>query len=473
MKRVQDPIVLEIVKNLLNTTAEEMGLAVVRSAYSVRLKEKGDASSAIFDAEGRVIAQSQGTPLQHLSSMRPSLQSVLQDYPPGQIRDGDVYLMNDPYRGAIHSNDCIVYRPVFYNGVLSFFTAALVHVADIGGMAAGGLPANATEIYHEGLIIPPLKLQDAGEPNDTLVKILMANSRTPDKLMGDLRALQAATTLGARRIISLVEKYGYEDILRIAHETMDYSEQRMRKDIAKIPAGTYEGSYLIDDDGSDSSRRYRVHVTVEGRGSHVYVDLAGTDPPARGPINAAFSQSMSGVMMGVRCFLDPSIPMNEGCWRPLKINLPLGSLVNPKMPAPCNARVITVCAIIESIIQALSKAMPERGVAASCVNHVYTLNGTDPATGRRWIYMENDFGGVGARSIKDGPDATGPHIFGGGWANPVEAGEVEFPVRIDEYGMWRDSGGPGRFHGGPPPKFQWQREGVPPIVSSPEPALIA
>ena len=446
---VTDPVLLEIVKNAMGTAAEEMGLAVVRSGYSTIIKESGDASSAIFDREGRVVAQSQGTPLMHLSSLRPTLRSMIEDFPLDTMQDGDIYVSNDPYRGGIHSNDVVVCKPVFHKDRIVAFTGALIHVADIGGVSAGGLPATATEMFHEGLMLPPMKLFEAGKPNDSLMRIIPANSRTPEKVMGDLRALIAACNVGAARILTLGEKYGHDELHSITDELMAYSETRTRQEIAKIPAGTYEGSFLIDDDGvTDKPEGYTVRVKMRVEGSSFQADFTGTSPQARGPINAATSQVTSGILFAVRSQIDPTIPMNEGCYRPLDIILPPGTLVNPLPPAPFNARMATVMASIEAMLRGLSQAYPERAVAASSNVHVYTMNGIEPS-GRVWIYMDANQGGTGARSTKDGLDVEGALIFGGGGGGTsVEAYEQEYPVLFQRHQLWQDSGGAGKFRGG-------------------------
>ena len=333
-----DPIALEIVKNGLGTAAHEMGLSVVRSAYSTVVKEGGDATSAIFDGQGRLLAQSIGAPLMHLSSLRPSLAELLRDFPADEMQDGDVFASNDPYRGGIHSNDIMLFKPVFFDDRAAFFTAALLHVADIGGMAAGGLPANATEMYHEGLILPPVPRQCAGEPNRSVLDIIAANSRTPEKVLGDLRAMLAGVNVGAKRLGDLVRRYGTRELLALSAELLDYSERRTRQDIGKLPDGRQRGAFVIDDDGIEPDKEHRVEVEVEICGDEIRADFSGTAPQARGPINAAYSQSMSGVLYAVRCFLDPEIPVNEGCYRPLHVNFPPGTLVNPHPPAACNAR---------------------------------------------------------------------------------------------------------------------------------------
>jgi N-methylhydantoinase B len=445
---VHDPVLLEVIKNALGTIAEEIGIVAVRSAYSTAVKESADASAAVCDCAGQVIAQSLGAPLMHLSSLRWSPRELMKDFPPETMKDGDVFLFNDQFRGGIHSNDIMVFKPVFSAGKPCFLTSALIHVADLGGLSAGGLPATATEYFHEGLMLPPVKLYDGGRLNDDLVRIISANSRTPEKVMGDIRSMVGGTNVGARRLLELIDKYGLERLQTLVGELLDYTERLTRAEIAKIPPGTYHGSYVIEDDGVVPDKTYTVRVAVTVKGSDCHFDFTGTDRQARGAINAAFSQALSGVVYALRCFLEPSIPMNEGCFRPLTFTLPPGTMVNPTPPAACNARMATVQAVIDAIFQALSQALPDRALAASGNVHVYTMNGVDRSSGRMWSYMDPVIGSMGARSVKDGLDGMPISLFGGADRPSVEAYEIEYPVRFRRFGLWTDSGGPGRWRGG-------------------------
>jgi N-methylhydantoinase B len=447
-----DTIVMEIVKSALNSISAEMGAAVVRGGYSTSIKEGGDASNAIFDSRGRLVAQSESTPLLHLCSLRPSLHSVIEDFPLKTMHDGDVYLTNDPFRGGIHSNDILLFKPVFHEGKPAFFTGTLIHVADIGGMSAGGLPANATEIYHEGLVLPPMKFHEAGVPNQTLLTVLAANSRIPDKLMGDLRALLGGVNVGANRLATLIAKYGLKRLQTIIDGLIDYAERRTRQEIAQLRPGSYEGEFAIDDDGIElrpGGFVVRVKVTIEG--SDFTADFTGTDRQAKGAINAAISQSMSGVMFALRCLIDPTVPLNDGCYAPVKVILPPGTLVNPNMPAAVNSRIATIGAIIDAILDAMSDAYPDKGVGASSSVHVSTPTGIDAETGRPWVFISSISGGSGARNGKDGIDCSGGPLILAGFGSagvPTESLEMEYPVIVERVEMWRDSGGAGRWRGG-------------------------
>jgi N-methylhydantoinase B len=247
---------------------------------------------------------------------------------------------------------------------------------------------------------------------------------------------------------TLLAKYGPARLEKLVEALLDYSELRMRQELRKLPPGTYHGEYLIDDDGIDADRRFRVQVALAIESEGLRVDFTGTDAQARGPINASYAQATSGVLFAVRAFLDPRIPMNDGCYRPLRLILPEGSLVNPRPPAACNARQVTNMAVAEAMIRALYQAAPDKSLAASSVNHVYTLSGRDTAGGY-WLFLENEFGGMGARSELDGVDGAGSLLMAGSFGSTsVEALETEYPVRFREFRLWPDSGGPGARRGG-------------------------
>lgn len=454
---MRDPILFELVKNAYTTVGEEMGIAVSHSAYSTMTQQRprrsrsaeGDGGGGgIFTGKGHLIT---GPGLLHSAAQRPSLTEIMKDFPPDTMQEGDIFIHNHPYRGGIHSNDVFIFRPIFYKGRLSFFTSATMHVADIGGLTAGGLPATATEMYHEGLVIPPIKFHDAGTPNESLAKIIEANSRTPEMAMGDIRALVAATNVGGTRLMELVGRYGYEELLGITEELLEYAALRTRQEIQRLRPGVYKGSFVIDDDGIEQRPEgHRVAVTVTIEDSTFHADFTGTDRQARGPINCPISEAHCAVAFTLRLFIDPTIPMNEGFWTSFKMTLPVGSLVNPRPPAAVNSRMATVMAMKDAMLKGLSEAYPEKATAFSSNVHVYTMNGLGATSGRVWSFMDAKFGGLGARSTKDGIDGTGDLIYGGGdtGGQSLEPYELNHPVLFQRHQIWEDSGGPGKWRGG-------------------------
>lgn len=448
--QVHRSIETEIVKNWLIAVADEMGVTLIRSAFSTKVKEAADASCAIFDEAGQLVAQSAGASTLHLASLHECVKAILEDYPLAAHREGDAYLMNDPYRGGIHSNDVGVFSPVLSGGRTRFVVAAIVHVADLGGVSAGGLPPEATDVYHEGLLLPPIAFQIEGEVQAGLVRLLELNSRSPTHVLGDIRALVAATQVGALRLRALLARYGPAKVRELVGNVLQYTETLTRLEIEQLPAGQFKGEYQIDDDGVDYDAEHWVRLAIHRSGSDLVVDLTGTSPQARGPINSSYSQSLSGILAGLRYFIDPTIPMNEGCLRPLRANLPLGTLVNPRRPAAVNARIATVSAIVESMLQVLSQQRRERTMAASGTIHVYTLSGSASGrTGGSWLFMDRDWAGVGAVWGQDGVDCSGNLLSNGraGLAQ-METYEAEYPVRFEAHRLLTDSGGPGTWRGG-------------------------
>jgi N-methylhydantoinase B len=437
----------EILRNALMLAAEEAGIVVVRSAYSTFIVEGSDASAAILSATGELVAQSTATTLAHGASLRCSLPALLETYPLHEMRRGDVFAMNDVYRGGIHANDVIIFVPVFAGDIPAYFTGTLIHVSDIGGVAAGGMASSATEIFHEGVQLPPLRLATADGIVPELERLLAANSRTPEDLLGDIRALIAGATVARRRVEDLLAEYGTDGLAQGVADYIAHSERLMRQSISELPDGTYHGSYPIDGDGiEERSPQVRVAVTIDA--DQVRLDFTGTDEQAAGAINAGFSQATSGAVFAIRCFLDPGIAMNEGCLRPIEIVLPRGSLVNPRPPAACGGRFVTVYAAIDAIFAAMAQALPDRAVASSGMITPFTISA---ARYERvpWVHMAYDFGGMGGRGGKDGRNATGPHFgIGRNTVPQVEPVEARCPFVVERVECRADSGGAGQWRGG-------------------------
>jgi len=430
---------------------------VVRAAHSAMIVEGADACAGILDREARLISLSTATNLMHASSLRCSLPALIEDHPLDTMVPGDVFVMNDCFRGGIHANDLVVFRPIFVDRAVEYFSGTLIHVADLGGSAAGGIAPDATDVFAEGLQLPPVRLVAAGEPVRDLQRLLALNSRTPDRVMGDIDALVAGTAVAARRTEALVERYGAAGLRRGIDHYLSGVEQRMRAELAALRPGTYHGEYTVDDDGIDLTRSpcVRVEVTV-GDGvradGSIRLDFSATDDQALGAINAGVSQAMTGALYSVRCFVDPTIPMNEGCYAPLEVLFRPGSLLNPTPPAACGGRVVSVTAACEAVMEALSQARPEQATAASSVIHPFTLSGTSAlsdSSAPPWMLLSYEYGGIGARRSSDGPGGSGAFFLGGRNVVPqVEPLEARFPIRIESQRWVTDSGGAGRTRGG-------------------------
>lgn len=439
----------EVLRHALRIAAEEASIVVVKSAHSAMIVEGADACAGILDAAGRLVSLSTATNLMHASSLRCSLPAVLADHPIERMRDGDVFVMNDCFRGGIHANDLIVFRPVVIAGRVRYFTGTLIHVADLGGSSAGGIVPGATDVFAEGLQLPPVRIYDAGREVEDLHRLIALNSRTPDRVMGDLKALVAGAHVAGRRLEALAGEYGPEALDRGVAGYLEGTERRMREELAGLAPGVYRGEYRIDDDGLDLDRSpvVRVEVTVGGGTAPVRLDFTATDDQARAAINAGVSQALTGAIYAVRCFVDPTIPMNEGCYAPIDVVFRKGSLLDPKWPAACGGRVVSVTAVCEAVVDALSGARPDRATAASAVIHPYTLSAA--TGGNPWLLLSYEYGGIGARAGSDGPSATGSFFLGGRNVVPqVEPLEARLPLVFESQALIPDSGGAGRFRGG-------------------------
>jgi N-methylhydantoinase B len=445
---MQDPFLREIVQNALMGIAEEAGIFGARSAYSPFVNQSSEIAVALFDRDARLIAHS-GSGTMHVAALHSMLPEVLKDNPPETLKDGDAIICNDHFRGGIHPTDVGVFRPIFSKGAPLFYYGAMMIVSDLGGVSTGGLPAKATECFHEGLMIPPVKLYEAGEPNPAVHRMIQANSRTPQRVLGDIRALVAGGGMAETRLLELVEKYGYEEVSVIIEELLNYSERLTRQAIERMPDGVYRGSYVVEEDGIEPDKTYTVVATVTIDGSRCKLDFTGTDPQARGAINSSCSQSISGAVFTLRCFLDVDVPMNEGFYRPIELVLPLGTLVNPKYPAACNIRLATVQAMVESIDQALAPAFPQKAMAASGSPHVYTVSGRYPDTNQMWSMLDLQFAPMGGRADRDGVDALSHPVLGfpGYWGS-IESYEWQYPVLYRRFRFIPDSAGAGRWRGG-------------------------
>jgi N-methylhydantoinase B len=443
-----DPVTLEVVRNAAESVAEEMNATLVRTAYSPNVKERRDCSCALFDADGEMVAQAENIPV-HLGAMPFSVRAALERFPPDSLAPGDAVLLNDPFAGGAHLPDLTLVTPVFAGRAEPVaFVANRAHHADIGGARAGGVSADSTEIYQEGLRIPPVKLFEAGDPNEAVFDLLLANVRTPEERRGDLRAQRAANETGRGRFESLVERRGYDDLTAVLDALQDYSERRMRAALADLPDGQYRFEDVLDDDGR-GTEDLPVVATVTIEGETVTVDFEGTAPQTAGPVNAVRAVTVSATYYAIRCVTDPEIPPNSGCYRPVTIRTPERSIVDPDPPAAVVAgNLETSQRVTDAVLGALGQAAPERAAAAGqgTMNSV-TFGGTDPRTGDPFTFYETQGGGAGASAVTDGMD--GVHVHMSNTLNtPVEVLETAYPLRVRRYELREDTAGAGEHRGG-------------------------
>ncbi|HEY8884567.1 MAG TPA: hydantoinase B/oxoprolinase family protein, partial [Chloroflexota bacterium] len=362
--RAVDPITLEVVRHRLAVIAEEMEEILLRSSYSPIVKEGLDASAALFTRGGETLAQSVAIPI-HLGTLVPAVRRIVEEFPLDQMHPDDVYVMNDPYDGGTHLPDVIMLVPIVVDGRVVALAATMAHHQEMGGKTAGSVPTDATEIFQEGIIIPPLKFIDRGVPNETLHRLWARNLRIPEIVFGDLRAQLAAGRSGCRRIQALVGELGVEQSLVLFDTLLNNAERLVRAHLAEIPDGNYSFTDYLDNDGVELERRLQITATVTIQGDRFAVDFTGTSAQAKGPLNAVPSSTLSAVYYCVKAITDPDIPNNGGCYRAIDVHLPEGSLVNPRWPAPVNARTATVKRITDAIIGALHQALPGRLPAAN------------------------------------------------------------------------------------------------------------
>jgi len=438
-----NPVQLEIFKSLFHAIAEEMGATLKRTAFSPNIKERRDYSCAIFDHRGDMIAQGDHMPV-HLGSMPLSVKAAIENR---DIGPGDMVILNDPYKGGTHLPDLTLVSGIFSKRKLLFYVACRAHQSDIGGMTAGSMPL-AEEIYQEGLRIPPVKLMSKGNINRDVWDMVLANVRTPDEREGDLAAMLGANRTGERRLMEIVEKYGWSEVSRYVIAILDYSERMTRQAISTIPDGEYEGEDFLDDDGVNNNPiAIRVKITIKGNSATI--DFSNSDPQAAGSINAVYAITASAVFYVFRTLVGFSIPSNAGGMRPLRIIAPEGTVVNARPPAAvCGGNVETSQRIVDVLYKCLAQAMPDRIPAASqgTMNNL-TFGAIDPRTNKPVAYYETVSGGMGARPTMDGLSGVHTHMTNS-MNTPIEALEHAYPVRLLRYSLRRHSGGRGKWRGG-------------------------
>jgi len=436
-------IAIELFKNALESIADDMALTVIRTSRSSLVKEDLDFSAALCDAEGRLIGQALCQP-RHMCSIPTALEAVFHRYQ-DQFAPGDIYALNDPYEGGSHLPDIYLLKPIFRNSDLLGFACTVAHHTDIGGRVAGGNASDSTEIYQEGLRLPPIKLYDKGKPEEAIFRIVEKNVRVPDKVLGDLRAQISACNIGEKELLSLAEKYGLDQLRIYQADLLSYTEEFARREIRALPDGEYEFTDRIDDDGIQQEP-ITIHVKLIKREDSITVDFTGTSPATKGAINSTLSYTKSACYACLRSVLSLDIPNNSGFFAPIQFIAEEGSFVNPLAPSPVAARGLAGMRITETLFGALAKMLPDKVFACGVgLDTGVTIAGYQDRN--PFVFLEFLYVSWGGGPTRDGMDgATLPH---GNYSNaPVEIVEAEQPLMIEQYGFVPNTGGAGKYRGG-------------------------
>ena len=442
---VIDPIKFEVIRNALTQAAEEMAIALRRSAYSTNVKTRQDFSCAFFDKDLRSVAQAFTQPV-HLGSFVRHVPVAVKRYGPENLSPGDMILSNDPYGGGVHLNDISLIGPVYYDDQLVGYTACLAHHVDVGGGAPASVGA-FREVFQEGIIIPPIKFVANGELDDDLFRLVLSQIRSKRETSGDFRAQIASNRTGALRINEIIDRYGIDEFDHYIDEIIEYTDRRTRAEVAKLPKGVFQAEGFVDNDGfTDDVVKLAVKITIDDKG--VRFDTSGSDPQRRAPVNSTFAQTFSACAYALRSLMDRDLPVNDGFYRYVDVDAPEGTVTNCVHPAPVVGGWETHVRLNDLIFEALSSALPDAVCAGTKSMQCHSgFGGENHETGEYYCFLETLAGGYGARSTSDGPDAVQSH--GQNTENaPVEETESNYPVRITRYELVPDSEGPGEFRGG-------------------------
>ena len=449
MRLELDNVGLHVLHNALANIAAEMALVMMKTSYSTIFNEGLDFSTVLLDRDGNLIAEKNYTPSM-MGAMPNTVRWALEEFGPEFFEPGDVVVHNDPYRGNCHLPEHMMMKPVFLDDELVAFAGNMGHVAEVGGKAPGSFASDATDVYQEGLRLPPVKLLERGEYNEHLWRVILANHRTPRNTWGDFHAMIGSLNIAEARILELIRRYDLETVVEGSRALIDYSERRMRAEISELPDGRYGAELVVEDDGATSDP-FRVVASVVIRGDEVIVDFTGTDPQVRGPMNCTWVVAVSAAYNAVFCVTDSEmlIPRNDGCYRPIRIVAPPGCVVNVQHPGPSvGGNTDLQPKLIDLLVAALSQAVPELTAAAhggSSSNLLF--GGFHPDTGRYYSNYHFDGTGTGGTALKDGND--GEITRHSNCRNtPIEVFETRYPLLTLEHGLVRDSGGAGRRRGG-------------------------
>jgi N-methylhydantoinase B len=434
-----DPIIIEVIDNAFASLVEEMGEALVRASYSTNIKERRDCSTALFDFQGRTLAQAEHIPI-HLGSLLGIVEEILARYPKDQIRPGDMFIGNDPYAGGgTHLPDIVVVSPVFVDTRLMAFVSNLAHHADF-------MDRGHAHIFQEGLRIPPIRIFNQDVLQKDVMELILYNCQVPDERRGDFQAQFAANKLGVKRFLELCQGYGQDTIEAAGNAALDYAERKTRVAISAISDGVYSFSDLFDSPDLSEILELRVEVSVEG--DEMLLDFSNNPPQGRHGLNMVWTALLATVYYALKTVVDPTIRPNAGFYRPIKVIAPIGSILNCCAPAAVEARTQTCQRVVDLIHGALAQTIPERVTAAhNGANTAIHFGGIHPKTQRYFTYLETLGGGFGARATKDGLDGVQAHVTN--TSNlPIEALEQEYPLMIERYELVNNSGGVGKWQGG-------------------------
>ena len=447
MSKNIDIISLEITWNNLKSIADESYITLMKSAFSTNIKERHDHSTAITNSKGKLIAQAENALPAHLASMGGLIQHVIDEYGEN-IFEGDIFIANDPHvAGGTHLPDINMAMPIFSKNQLIGFVANIVHHADVGGAAVGSMSGGLNEIYKEGLRIPLVRLYNKGKIVNDVFRLLLLNMRLSDERKGDLNAQISACRLGVKRVKELISKHDEVYLNNTFEEILKRSKIRMQAAISKIPDGDYSFTDYMDDDGLNT-KNIKISVTIKKKGKKILFDFSDTDEQVEGNFNLTFNATQSSVCYSLKALLDPDLPNNSGIFDAIEIKIPKGSLLNCLSPASVALRLNTCQRVVDVVLGAFIDILPKQITgAANGANTSAVFAGINPNNGQRYVYLETLGGGMGGRYSKDGKDGVQVHLTN--TSNlPVEAIEMEYPLRVEEYSFVENSGGAGKYRGG-------------------------
>lgn len=436
-----DPVTVEIVGKYLVSAVREMGTTLMRTAYSTLIRESMDCTAALFDPVGQLVAQADHVP-SHQGTLSHAAKHVLRNM---TMQPGDIVVLNHPYLGGTHHPDIMIFKPVFDGERLVALAGSLGHHLDVGGRSPGSISTDARDVFEEGLIIPPLKLVKGGVPVPEILEMIAANIRVPHKTLGDIRAQIAAVNVGERRYLELAAKYGAGPLADIIDACLDTSERQMREDLRAYADSTYSAEGFLDSDGV-TNEPVPIRVAVTLRDGAVTIDFTGSSVEVKGPFNCSLSSVQSAAYCAVRYMVAPEILQNEGCYRPIHLITPPGSIVNPQAPAPLSGRFHTLERIANTILMAFNQARGENAVG-STHGHLSSFSVSGRHADSPYVCFEILGGGWGATRDHDGLDATFG-LMANCYDTPIEALELEYPLRVERYELIADSGGAGTYRGG-------------------------